>query len=318
MALLACLRRICAFLFVLTLVYPLQAADDEPKPIPNIGPKGKITKLHTGFKFTEGPAADKEGNLYFSDIPNEVIRKVDAKGDLSTFREKSNKSNGLMVNAKGEVVACEMGSGHVVAVSPDGSKVRVLADNYEGKRFNAPNDLVIDKDGGVYFTDPSFGAPMPLPQGKTCVYYIAPEGKVTRLIDDLKQPNGIKLSPDEKTLYVIPTGPAEMMSYPVERPGKIGKGKVFCKLEGKDGKPGTGGDGCTIDSKGNLYITSSIGVQVFDPEGKHLGTIAFPEQPANVTFGGKDMKTLFVTARTSLYSVPMEATGHVFPAGKKE
>jgi hypothetical protein len=108
------------------------------------------------------------------------------------------------------------------------------------------------------------------------------------------------------------------MAYPVESPGKIGKGKVFCTLQGKDGKPGTGGDGCTIDIKGNLYVTSSIGVQVFDPNGKFLGAIAFPEQPANVTFGGADMKTLYVTARTSLYTVPMEATGHVFPAGEKK
>src|SRR5262249_42980954 len=181
--------------------------DDEPRPIPGVGPAGKVVKLHTDFKFTEGPAADRDGNLYFSDIPNERIHKVDRDGKLSVFREKSNRANGLKVNAKGEVVACEM-AGRVVAISPDGKSVRVLADKYEGQPFNAPNDLVIDKQGGVYFTDPSFGAPMPLPQGKTAVYYIAPDGKVTRLIDDLTQPNGVTLSPDEKTLYVIPTGPA--------------------------------------------------------------------------------------------------------------
>jgi gluconolactonase len=141
---------------------------------------------------------------------------------------------------------------------------------------------------------------------------------VTRLNDDQKQPNGVILSPDEKTLYVIPTGPAEMMAYPVEAPGKVGKGRIFCTLQGKDGKgKGTGGDGCTIDTKGNLYVTSTIGIQVFDPTGKFLGYIAFPEQPANVTFGGTDMKTLYVTARTSLYTVRMEATGHMFPGGQK-
>jgi gluconolactonase len=300
---------------IIALACPARGGDAEPKPIPGIGPAGKIVKLHTGFKFTEGPAADREGNVYFSDIPNERIHKVDKDGKLSIFREKSNRANGLKVNAKGEVVACEM-AGRVVAISPDGKKVRVLADSYQGKPFNAPNDLVVDKQGGVYFTDPSFGAAKPLPQGKTAVYYIAPEGKVTRLID-LGQPNGVILSPDEKTLYVIPTGPAEMMAYPVEGPGKLGKGKVFCTLQGKDGKKGTGGDGCTIDSKGNLYITSQLGVQVFDPAGKFLGTIAFSEQPANVTFGGPDRKTLYVTARTSLYTVPMEATGHLFPAGAK-
>jgi gluconolactonase len=291
-------------------------AADEPRPIPHIGPAGKIVKLHTGFKFTEGPAADRHGNVYFSDIPSNRIHKVDLDGRLSVFREKSNRANGLMVNAKGEVVACEM-MGRVVALSPDGKRLRVLADGYQGKRFNAPNDLVIDRQGGVYFTDPSFGAPQPLPQGKTAVYYIAPDGKVTRLIDDLGLPNGVILSPDEKTLYVIPTGPADMMAYSVMSPGQLGKGRVFCTLRGRDGGKGTGGDGCTIDTQGNLYITSQIGIQVFDPKGKFQGYIPIPEQPANVTFGGKDMKTLYVTARTSLYTVPMEATGHRFPAGKK-
>jgi gluconolactonase len=302
-------------ILAVALVYPIQAADDEPKPIPGIGPVGKVVKLHSGFKFTEGPAADRDGNVYFSDIPNQRIHKVDKDGKLSVFREKSNRANGLKVNAKGEIVACEM-AGRVVAISPDGKNVRVLADKYNDKPFNAPNDLVIDKQGGVYFTDPSFGAPKPLPQGKTGVYYIAPDGKITRLIDDVALPNGVMLSPDEKTLYVIPTGPAEMLAYPIDAPDKLGKSKVFCTLHGKDGKPGTGGDGCTLDAKGNLYITSQIGVQVFDPAGKFLGSIAFPEQPANVTFGGPDRKTLYVTAQTSLYTVPMDATGHVFPAGQ--
>lgn len=301
----------------LVLLSPLQAADDEIKPIPGIGPKGKITKAHSNFRFTEGPTSDREGNLYFSDIPAERVLKLDPKGELSVFREKSNRSNGLKVNAKGEIVACEM-AGRIVAISPDGKEVRVLADKYNDKRFNAPNDLIIDKEGGIYFSDPSFGAPNPLPQEKQGVYYIDPEGKVTRLIEDLDKPNGVTLSPDEKTLYVIPTGPAEMLAYEIESPGKLGKRRVFCKLEGKDNKPGTGGDGATVDSKGNVYITSTLGVQVFDPEGKLLGIIPIPEQPANVAFGGKDMKTLYVTARTSLYAVPMEVAGHHFPAGKKE
>src|SRR5262249_16540114 len=186
---------------------------DAHKPIPGIGPAGKIVKLHTGFKFTEGPAVDHAGNVYFSDIPNQKIHKVDTKGQLSLFREKSNRANGLMVNARGEVVACEM-AGRVVALSPDAKERRVLAETYNGKPFNAPNDLVIDQGGGVYFTDPDFGAPSPTPQDRTAVYYISPAGQVTRLIDDLNKPNGVILSPDEKTLYVIPTGSADMMSYP--------------------------------------------------------------------------------------------------------
>lgn len=286
-------------------------AQDEPKPIPGLGPVGRIVKLHGGFQFTEGPAADRQGNVYFTDIPAEKIYKVTPRGELSVFQDKSNHANGLMFNQKGELVACEM-DGQVVAWSADGKSRRVLAAEYQGKRFNAPNDLVIDRSGGIYFTDPTFRAPMPLPQGKAAVYYLSPDGKVTRLVDDLPNPNGIILSPDEKTLYVIPSGQAEMMAYPVEAPGKLGKGRVFCTLKQPEGRSGTGGDGLTVDVKGNLYITSQLGIQVFDPSGKLLGILSFPEQPANVTFGGPDRKTLYVTARTSLYTVPMEIAGHEF------
>ncbi|HJZ58617.1 MAG TPA: SMP-30/gluconolactonase/LRE family protein [Gemmataceae bacterium] len=287
-------------------------ADGQPKPIPGLGPTGEIQKLHTGFMFTEGPGVDAEGNVYFSDIPNKKIHKIDTAGKLSVFRENSNSANGLMVNAKGEIVACEM-EGAIVALSPDGKNRRVIAGEFEGKRFNAPNDLVIDKAGGVYFTDPQFRAPTPLPQGKTCVYYADAANKVTRIIDDLPNPNGVRLSPDEKMLYVFPTGQKQMMSYPVEAPGKIGKGKVFCELDQAKEGGNSGGDGGTIDSKGNVYVASGIGLQVFDPSGKKLGVIVFPEQPSNATFGGKDMKTLYVTARSSVYTCPMEVAGHRYP-----
>jgi gluconolactonase len=294
----------------------LPADENKPKAIPGIGPSGEIVKRHTNFKFTEGPAADRDGNVYFSDIPNQRILKTNSKGELSVVVEKSNHANGLMLNAKGEIVACEM-DGQIVAYSADGKSRRVLAGKYNDKRFNAPNDLVIDKQGGVYFTDPTFGAPMPLPQGKTAVYYVDADGKVTRLIDDLPNPNGVILSPDEKTLYVIPSGQAEMMAYPVEGPGKIGKGQVFCTLKQRREGGKSGGDGLTVDTKGNLYVTSELGLQVFDAKGKALGIITLPEQPANVTFGGKDLKSLYVTARTSLYVVPMEATGHLFALPRK-
>jgi gluconolactonase len=282
-------------------------------PVPGVGPAGPVKKLEGKYAFTEGPAADASGNVYFSDIPNKTIHKIDATGKITVFRENSNSANGLMVNAKGEVVACEM-EGAIVALSADGKDRRVIAAEYEGKRFNAPNDLVLDKAGGVYFTDPGFRAPMPLPQGKTCVYYADAAGKVTRLIDDLPNPNGVLLAPDEKTLYVLPTGQKQMMAYPVEAPGKLGKGRVFCELEQAKAGGNGGGDGGTVDSKGNVYVTSATGLQVFDPAGKRLGTIRFPEQPSNATFGGADLKTLCVTARTSVYACPMEVAGHRHPA----
>jgi len=309
-------RWMFAPLALLCLTLLGQTADEPKEKILGIGPSGAVEKVKSGFEFTEGPACDKEGNVYFTDIPKNTIHKMDAAGKFTEFTTKSNHANGLAINAKGEIVACEM-DGAIVALSPDGKDRRVIADKYDGKRFNAPNDLVLDQNGGIYFTDPMFRAPDPLPQGKTCVYYVDAQGKVTRLIDDLPNPNGVILSPDEQTLYVIPSGKKQMMSYPVQSAGKLGKGKVFCELKQKDEKGNGGGDGLAIDTKGNLYITSGLGIQVFDPSGKHLGTLTFPEVPANCEFGGKDNKTLYVTARTSLYKVPMDATGHVFPGTKK-
>jgi gluconolactonase len=203
--------------------------------------------------------------------------------------------------------------GALVVLDLPSAERTVLTDKYNGKRYNAPNDLIIDKKGGVYFTDPRFRAPEPWPQGTEAVYYRRPGGEVVRLIDDLDAPNGVILSPDEKTLYVIPSMSKQMMAYKVADDGGISGGRVFCSLQQPEGRDNSGGDGLTIDTQGNLYITSALGIQVFNPEGKHLGTIEFPQQPANVTFGGKDHKTLYVTARTGVYAVQMQSQGHVFP-----
>lgn len=280
--------------------------------IPGIGPVGMVQRLHTGFAFTEGPAVDAEGTVYFTDIPNNRIHKLDTKGQLSVFAEPSGHCNGLMVVGD-RLLACEM-DGRLKQYSLKDASETVLADKYQDKRFNAPNDLVIDRTGGIYFTDPRFRAPDPWPQGKEAVYYRAADGTVTRLIEDRTAPNGVILSPDETVLYVIPSMEKQMWAYPVESPGKLGAGRVFCELRQGPGQSNSGGDGLTVDTQGNLYITSSLGLQIFDPAGKALGIISIPgEQPANVTFGGPDRRTLYITARTSLYSVETEATGHVFP-----
>lgn len=294
---------------MLALLFAATLAAQEP--IPGIGPKGPATKVAGGFGFIEGPAADGQGNLYFSDIPNARIHKLDAQGKVTVFREKSNKSNGLMVDGKGRILACEM-DGAVVALSADGQGREVLADQHNGKPLNAPNDLVIDKTGGIYFTDPMYGAKTPLPQGKTCVYYLPQGGKPARLLDNLPNPNGVILSPDEKTLYVIPSSQRQMMAYPVEAPGKLGAGRVFCELAQRRPGGNSGGDGLAVDVQGNLYITAETGVQVWSPAGKLLGTLVFPEQPANCDFGGPGNKTLYATARTGLYQVELEIPGHRF------
>ncbi len=273
-------------------------AAQENKPIAGIGPAGEVVKLHTGFKFTEGPAADAHGNVYFSDIPNNRIHKVDPDGKLSTFLEESQGANGLMFDGKGRLIACQGLAGRIVAIDPATKAITPLCEKYSEKA--RPNDLVVDKEGGVYFTDPGEGS----------IYYLPTGGKVSAILTGLPRPNGVILSPDEKTLYPL-LGVPELRAFPVEAPGKVGPGRVLAQIiEGS--RPGS--DGMTVDTKGNLYLTkpSANAIQVVSPEGKTLGVLKFPESPSNCAFGGKDMKTLFVTAQTSVYSVKMEATGHRF------
>jgi len=278
-------------------------------PIPDVGPAGEVKRVATDFGFTEGPAWDGKDSLYFTDVQNARIHKLGGNGEVSVFAEDTGPANGLMFNQAGELVACDMG-GQLVAWNVATKEKRVLASEFEGKRFNAPNDLVIDAAGGVYFTDPPFRAPQPLPQGVQGVYYLSADGKLSRVVNDAPAPNGILLSRDEKTLYVLPSMSAEMQAYPIEAPGKLGAVRVFCKLNNPPERPSGGCDGATIDERGNLYFTTGLGLQVFNEVGEALGVIEIPEQPSNCTFGGADGKTLYVTARTSLYAIPMHVKGH--------
>lgn len=286
------------------------ANEEEPFDLP-VGIPKPLTKIQGDFQFTEGPTADADGNLYFTDIPANRIYKMDAEGKIDVFFEPSGHCNGLMLRGR-DLLACEM-DGQVKAINLRTRKATPLATEYAGRRFNAPNDLVIDRAGGIYFTDPRFRAPTPWPQKVEAVYYLAANGKVTRLIEDLDAPNGVIMSTNEKNLYVVPSVDKKVMVYRILAPGKLSKGKVLCELQQKNPKDNRGGDGLTLDVKGNLYITTGIGIQVVSPSGKHLMTINVPEQPANCTFGGKGRKTLYITARTGLYSTEMEVAGHVFP-----
>ena len=272
-------------------------------------PVGEVEEVKAGFTFTEGPAWSPHGALFFTDIPNAKIHQLfEHRNTVGTFTSDSGHANGVLVDASGRMLVCQM-DGRVVEYDTKTAQYKILADNYEGKRFNAPNDLIVDKSGGIYFTDPLFRAPQPLPQGIQAVYYIHPDGTVNRLTDNIPAPNGIGLSPDGKRLYVIPSRQAEMLVYDVKEPGKVVNGRTFCRLKQPPGKDNTGGDGMVIDVKGNLYITTNLGVEIFSPAGKHLGLVTFPQQPANVTFGGAERKTMYVTARTGLYRVEMPIAG---------
>jgi gluconolactonase len=270
---------------------------------------GEVETVHKGFAFTEGPAWDpQEKTLYFTDIPNATIHKLSADDKLSKYTEDSKHTNGLLIVADGRMLGCQM-DGQVVAYDMKTGEVKVLADSFEGKRFNAPNDLVIDKSGGIYFTDPLFRAPEPLPQGIQSVYYLNTDGEVSRVTEHIAAPNGIALSPDGKSLYVAPSKQAEMLVYDVDGPGKLSNGRTLCSVKQPAGKSDTGGDGMVVDVKGNLYFTTHLGVEIVSPSGKHLGLVTFPEQPANVTFAGPDRKTMYVTARNGLYRVKMPIAG---------
>lgn len=290
------------------LLATLGSALHAQQSIPGIGEIGEVQLVQDGFQFTEGPAADDSGTVYFTDIPATSIFRINADGSVEKVVADSGHANGLMFDDSGRMLACQM-DGRLVAYDPSDFSVTVLAAEYEGERFNAPNDLAIDSDGGVYFTDPLFRAPQPLPQGTMGVYYVAKDGTVSRVAEELPAPNGIGISPDGKTLYVIPSLSSEMLAYTIEGPGKISNRSVFCRLEQPEGQQDSGGDGMCLDEKGNLYITSALGVQVFDPQGKHLGTIRFPQQPANVAFGGPEGNTLYVTARTGVYKCQMPLKG---------
>ena len=274
------------------------AAAGEPTEL--IAPGAKVEKLADGFRFTEGPAVDRDGNVYFSDIPNSRIHKwsVEEK-KLSTFRENSGRANGLYFDRQGNLVACEGGNRRITSISPEG-KVTVLADSFKGKRLNSPNDLWIDPQGGVYFTDPRYGNQQGVEQDGFHVYYISPDRKsVTRVLDDLVKPNGIVGTADGKLLYVADPGANKTYVYRIADSGRLEKlPTVFPE----------GSDGMTLDEKGNLYLTRA-GVRVYSPQGRLITTIEVPERPANVCFGGKDRKTLFITARSGFYALKMAVRG---------
>ena len=278
--------------------------------IPSLGELGPVELIQQGFQFLEGPAKAPDGSIYFTDIPAETIYRLDPAGGIAAFQQPSGHANGLMYAGEGRLFVCQM-DGRLAALDLATKQWTVLADTFEGNRFNAPNDLVIDQAGGVYFTDPRYRAPEPWPQGVEAFYYRSAAGIITRLGADLKAPNGIALAPDEKTLYVIPSAQSEMMAYPVESPGKLGMGRVFCQLQQVGESTDGGGDGLAIDSQGNLYITSAAGIQIFSAAGELLGILQVPEQPANCAFGGPDNKTLYITARTGLYRCRLPVAGHL-------
>ncbi len=268
----------------------------------------KLTKLAGDMKFTEGPVwlAQDGGYLVFSDIPANELKQWTAKGGLKTFRQPSQNANGNTLDRTGKLVTCEH-SGRRVSVQEKDGTVRTLVDRFDGKKFNSPNDAVVKSDGTIWFTDPPYG----LPKGETkeqagnYVYRFDPKTKTTTLAaKEFDMPNGLCFSPDEKQLYVADSGkPRHIRVFDVQPDGTLTGGAVFCQIDAG------GPDGIRCDAAGRVFSSAGDGVHIFSPDRKLIGKILVPEAPANLCFGGPDGRTLFITARTSLYSIPLLVTG---------
>ena len=267
----------------------------------------KVEKLAGGMGFLEGPqwVPAAGGFLVFSDIPNNEIKKWTAAGGLATFRKPSNKANGHALDGQGRLVSCEHDGRRIAILEKDGS-LKTVVEAHAGKKLSSPNDVVVKSDGTVWFTDPPYGIkPDQKEQAANYVFRFDPKDKsIQPVAEDFDRPNGLAFSPDEKKLYVADSGqPKHIRVFDVENGGRLANGKVFCKID--KGGP----DGIRCDAGGRIWSSAGDGVQVFAPDGHLIGKILVPESPANLCFGGVDGKTLFITARTSLYSISVSVKG---------
>jgi gluconolactonase len=272
---------------------------------------GEAERLGTGFTFTEGPSWHPDGFLYFVDLRVNRLHKIVPGQTAELVRENTGEGNGTTFDLQGRLIMCEGGNRRLTRMGPDG-RVEVLVDRYEGGRFNRPNDVVCKSDGSIFFTDPQMRRPLPereLPNAG--VYRLAPDGALS-LVADCEYPNGLAFSPDERTLYVANSRwAAYIHALELNDDGTLRRRRIFADMSSDepDGVP----DGMKVDVEGNVYCTGPGGVWVFSPDGSHLGTIHLPEIPANLAFGGPDRKTLFFTARTSLYAMRTKVPGLPHP-----
>jgi gluconolactonase len=258
----------------------------------------------SGYGFTEGSSAAADGRVFFTDQPNDRIYVWDEKSGIQLFKEACERSNGTYFDSTGNLYACADLYNKIVKFAPDGQMTEVYSRGYSGQPFNGPNDLWIDRHGGIYFTDPYYQrdyweAGHHKTQEVEAVYYLDPSGRLIRIITDLGQPNGIVGTPDGKVLYVADIQGRTTWKYAINPDGSLGNKTFFTAL---------GSDGMTLDSSGNVYLTFGK-VVVINPAGEKLGEIELPEAPSNVCFGGGDRKTLFITARTSVYTLRMNIGG---------
>ncbi|PAW89885.1 MAG: gluconolactonase [Pedosphaera sp. Tous-C6FEB] len=274
----------------------------------------KVERLGTDMKFLEGPQwvpADG-GYLVFSDIPSNELKKWTKAGGVTTFRNPSQNANGNTLDNSGRLVTAEH-SGRRISVTEKDGTIKTVVDKFEGKRLNSPNDVVVKGDGSLWFTDPDYGLPTdPATKQKTgkeqpgnYVYRFDPmSAQLTAVAKDFDKPNGLCFSPDEKRLYVADSGaPKHIRAFDVKPDGQLANGAVFAKID--KGAP----DGIRCDTAGRVWSSAADGVHIYAPSGELIGKILVPESPANLAFGGSDLKTLYITARKSLYAIPVGVKG---------
>ncbi|MDP8933886.1 MAG: SMP-30/gluconolactonase/LRE family protein, partial [Cyanobacteriota bacterium] len=267
----------------------------------------KLEKVAGNFQFIEGPIWHPDGFLLFSDIPANIIYKFGSNQQVEVFRRPSGKANGNTLDKENRLLTAEHENRRVSRTEKDG-KVITLADRYEGKRFNSPNDLVVKSDGSIYFTDPSYGVSKDQEElGFYGVYRLASDGKLTLLVKDLVLPNGIAFSPDEQKLYVNNSEAKYIAVFDVKPDGTVTNERLFADL--KDASQGGVPDGLKVDLEGNVYSTGPGGVWILSPDGKLLGKISVPETATNLAWGESDRKTLYITGSTSLYRIRLKIAG---------
>jgi gluconolactonase len=269
-----------------------------------IAPGAKLERLSSDFSFTEGPTCDASGNVFFTDQNNNRIMEWSVDGVLSTFMQPSGRANGMYMDAKGNLIACADEKNELWSIAPD-RKVTVLIKDYQGKYLNGPNDVWVAPNGGMFITDPFYKRTwwdhQTMALDGEQVFYLSADGKkLARITSDFKKPNGITGTPDGKTLFVSDIGADRTWRYDIQPDGSLANKTLFCAK---------GSDGMTIDEQGNIYICGR-GVTVFDKTGRQTEHIDVPEPwTANVSFGGRDHKTLFITASKRLYSIRLNFKG---------
>ena len=332
-------QRPCFPAVLLTLVIVATACsveapdmDTATAPVPGAdADAGRHVEAAAVIAITEGPTADADGNVFFTDLRNSRIMRLSTDGEVTTFRQPSNQANGLIFDSEGRLLACEGGGDdgllpRVTRTDMDTGEVEVVADSFEGKQLHRPNDLTIDGQGRIYFTDRPDPNPTPEQTGVNGVYRVDPDGTIERILTepDVVRPNGIVVSPDDRTLYLIEASQVEggarmIRAYDLSDEGTVSNMRVF-----HDFYPGRSGDGMTVDSEGNLYVAAGLhrrrgtsetldtpcGIHVFSPDGELIEFIPIPEDTiTNAAFGGPDLKTLYVTAGKTLYQIDTDTTG---------